>query len=52
MTFGKPPDQSVANCMIERCLHAGINFFDTANAYQHGESERMRAMQYAENGTI
>jgi len=41
MTFGKPADQSAANCMIERCLHAGINFFDTANAYQHGESEQM-----------
>jgi len=41
MTFGKPADQATATCMVDRCLDAGINFFDTANAYQHGESEQM-----------
>jgi aryl-alcohol dehydrogenase-like predicted oxidoreductase len=41
MTFGKPADQLCATRMIERCIEAGINFVDTANAYQHGEAESM-----------
>jgi aryl-alcohol dehydrogenase-like predicted oxidoreductase len=39
MTFGRPIDQSTANRMVDRCIAAGINFMDTANAYQHGGSE-------------
>jgi len=36
-----------ANVMVERALKAGINFFDTADAYAGGESESMlgRALQ-------
>src|SRR5258708_32834612 len=30
-----------ANAMIDRALDAGINFFDTADAYAGGESEAM-----------
>ena len=41
MTFGKPADQLCATRMVERCMTAGINFFDTANAYQRGEAEVM-----------
>jgi aryl-alcohol dehydrogenase-like predicted oxidoreductase len=41
MTFGKPADQSSATCMVNCCIEAGINFFDCANAYQHGEAESM-----------
>jgi aryl-alcohol dehydrogenase-like predicted oxidoreductase len=41
MTFGKPVDQPTANRMVERCMEMGINFFDSANAYQHGEAERL-----------
>ncbi len=41
MTFGRPVDQATANRMVERSLEAGINFFDSANAYQHGEAERL-----------
>jgi aryl-alcohol dehydrogenase-like predicted oxidoreductase len=41
MTFGRPVDQPTANRMIDRCIEAGINFIDTANAYQHGGSEAM-----------
>ena len=33
--------QESANRMVETCLDAGINFFDTANAYSLGTSERM-----------
>lgn len=41
MTFGKPVDADTAVEMVDRCIDAGINFFDTANAYQSGVSETM-----------
>ncbi len=41
MTFGGQTDQRTATKMIDRCLEAGINFFDTANVYQKGASEEM-----------
>ena len=41
MTFGKPVDQTQATAMIDRSIDAGVNFFDTANAYQSGLSEAM-----------
>ncbi|HXX38569.1 MAG TPA: aldo/keto reductase [bacterium] len=41
MTFGRPVDQITGGRMIERCMEAGIDFFDTANAYQSGEAERI-----------
>ena len=41
MTFGRPVDQPTANRMVDRCIEAGINFFDSANAYQHGGAERI-----------
>ncbi len=31
--------QETADAMVDRCLDAGINFFDTANVYSYGESE-------------
>jgi 1-deoxyxylulose-5-phosphate synthase len=34
MTFGKPADQAAATRMVDACLDAGVNFFDTANVYQ------------------
>ncbi|RZF49530.1 aldo/keto reductase [Acinetobacter halotolerans] len=34
-------DQAEANSMIRLCLDAGINYFDTADVYSDGESERM-----------
>jgi aryl-alcohol dehydrogenase-like predicted oxidoreductase len=47
MTFGSDPrfpsvakvDLDSAKAMIDRALDAGINFFDTADAYSGGESE-------------
>jgi 1-deoxyxylulose-5-phosphate synthase len=39
MTFGGQTDEPAAIRMVERCLEAGINFFDTANVYQRGTSE-------------
>jgi len=41
MTFGKPVDQTTACSMVDRCIDAGINFFDTANVYQAGAAETM-----------
>ena len=41
MTFGKPLDQSGATQLVNRCIEAGINFFDTANVYQLGVAETM-----------
>jgi len=39
MTFGAQTDETAAVRMVDRCLDAGINFFDTANAYNQGRSE-------------
>jgi 1-deoxyxylulose-5-phosphate synthase len=41
MTFGKPLDQAGSTQLVDRCLEAGINFFDTANMYQTGVAESM-----------
>jgi aryl-alcohol dehydrogenase-like predicted oxidoreductase len=52
MTFGPPGqeglyrdiagmDQATADAIVKRCLDAGVNFFDTADVYTHGHSERM-----------
>jgi aryl-alcohol dehydrogenase-like predicted oxidoreductase len=39
MTFGAQTDEATAIRMVDRCLDAGINFFDTANIYNKGASE-------------
>lgn len=39
MTFGAQTDEATAQRMVDRCLDAGINFFDTANIYNQGKSE-------------
>jgi len=41
MTFGGQTDEPSSVKMVERCLDAGINFFDTANVYNGGTSEVM-----------
>ncbi|MCS7309163.1 MAG: aldo/keto reductase [Armatimonadetes bacterium] len=41
MTFGGEADEHTSIAMIERCLEAGINFFDTANVYTGGRSEEI-----------
>jgi aryl-alcohol dehydrogenase-like predicted oxidoreductase len=41
MTFGGQTDEPASVQMVERCIDAGINFFDTANAYTGGTSEVM-----------
>jgi aryl-alcohol dehydrogenase-like predicted oxidoreductase len=39
MTFGNQVSESDGIRMIDRCLEFGINFFDTANIYNNGQSE-------------
>ncbi len=34
-------DQAAADAIVERSLGAGVNFFDTANVYSFGNSERI-----------
>jgi aryl-alcohol dehydrogenase-like predicted oxidoreductase len=41
MTFGNGADQAEASRMVGTALEAGVNFFDTANAYVGGTSETM-----------
>jgi aryl-alcohol dehydrogenase-like predicted oxidoreductase len=39
MTFGGQTDEAAARRIVDTCLDAGINFFDTANVYTDGKSE-------------
>ena len=39
MTFGKQSDQALSTRLVDQCIEAGINFFDTANAYSYGVAE-------------
>ncbi len=41
MTFGSQADEETSLCMVNRCLEAGVQFFDTANIYNHGRSEEI-----------
>ena len=41
MMFGNETDERTSLDMIERAIDAGINFLDTANMYNLGESERV-----------
>ncbi|MGH9405946.1 MAG: aldo/keto reductase [Terriglobia bacterium] len=39
MTFGSQVDEAAAALIVDRCIEAGINFFDTANMYNRGQAE-------------
>src|SRR5690349_19210195 len=41
MNFGKRTPEAEAKRIVHRALDAGITHFDTANAYNDGESERI-----------
>lgn len=41
MTFGREADRRTSTAIYRRCREAGINFFDCANVYVNGESERI-----------
>jgi len=50
MNFGGPTSKSESIAIINRALDAGINFIDTANVYNNGESERIVGEALKQNG--
>jgi len=50
MNFGGSTGQQESVAIINRALEAGINFIDTANVYNAGESERIVGQALKENG--
>ena len=50
MNFPSPTPEEEALVIIHRALDAGINFIDTANVYNRGESERVVGKALKENG--
>lgn len=50
MNFGAPTSQEDSFTIINRALEAGINFIDTANVYNTGESERIVGEALRQNG--
>jgi aryl-alcohol dehydrogenase-like predicted oxidoreductase len=50
MNFGGPTDEQVSIDIIDRALDGGINFIDTANVYNAGESERIVGKALQRNG--
>jgi len=50
MNFGDPTGEGESIAIINRALEAGINFIDTANSYNDGESERIVGRALKENG--
>jgi aryl-alcohol dehydrogenase-like predicted oxidoreductase len=41
MTFGRESDEATSGAIYARCREAGIDFFDCANVYAGGDSERI-----------
>lgn len=41
MTFGRDTGESEAQRIVDTALDGGVNFFDTANSYVQGASERL-----------
>jgi aryl-alcohol dehydrogenase-like predicted oxidoreductase len=50
MNFGAPTSKEDSSAILDRALDAGINFIDTANVYNAGESERVVGEALARNG--
>ena len=50
MNFGGPTSEEDSIAIINRALDGGINFIDTANVYNSGESERIVGKALKENG--
>ena len=50
MNFGNPTDETESIAIINRALEGGINFIDTANVYNAGESERIVGQALKGNG--
>lgn len=48
LTYGGTVDQETSNACLRRAYEAGVNFFDTADVYGHGEAERVLGRWLAE----
>src|SRR5215469_7781966 len=49
MTFGAQMDEAAAHRTLDYCLDHGVNFIDTANVYNRGESEKITGKWLARN---
>jgi aryl-alcohol dehydrogenase-like predicted oxidoreductase len=49
MNFGGSTDEKESFAIMHKAVEAGINFFDTANVYNKGESERITGKFLKEN---
>ena len=50
MNFGNPTNAADSAAIILRALDAGINFIDTADVYNGGESERIVGQTLKDSG--
>ena len=50
MNFGDATDEAESFRIVDRALDAGLNFIDTANSYNGGESERIVGRALARDG--
>ena len=50
MNFGWVTNETEGFAIMDRACDAGINFFDTANVYNEGESERLIGRWFAQGG--
>jgi len=50
MNFGGVTNEADSVAMVNRAIEAGINFIDTANVYNAGESERVLGVALKQNG--
>jgi aryl-alcohol dehydrogenase-like predicted oxidoreductase len=50
MNFGGPTTEEDSFTILNRALDGGINFIDTANSYNNGESERIVGRALKQNG--
>ena len=50
MNFGGPTNEADSFVIMQKALDAGINFIDTANVYNSGESERIVGKFIKESG--
>jgi aryl-alcohol dehydrogenase-like predicted oxidoreductase len=49
MNFGGPTNEADSFAIMQKAVDGGINFFDTANVYNNGESERIVGKFLKEN---
>jgi aryl-alcohol dehydrogenase-like predicted oxidoreductase len=49
MTFGSQMDEATAHRTLDYCVDRGINFIDTANVYNRGESEKITGRWLKQN---